>query len=50
VLPDNAQYLRDRLPNSKLDLLDANHFLWADRADDYAALVVKWWNAGYNRP
>jgi pimeloyl-ACP methyl ester carboxylesterase len=50
VLPSNAQYLRDRLPNSKLDLLDANHFVWADRAEDYAALVVNWWNGGYERP
>ncbi len=50
VLPSNAQYLRDRLPNSKLDLLDANHFVWSDRADDYAALVLNWWNDGYKRP
>jgi pimeloyl-ACP methyl ester carboxylesterase len=50
VLPGNAKYLRDRLPNSKLDLLDANHFVWADRADDYAALVVNWWNGAYKRP
>jgi hypothetical protein len=39
-----------RLPNSKLDLLDANHFVWADRAEDYAALVINWWNDGYKRP
>jgi pimeloyl-ACP methyl ester carboxylesterase len=50
VLPSNAQYLRDRLPHSKLDVLDAQHFVWADRADDYAALVVNWWNGGYKRP
>ena len=50
VLPSNAQYLRDRLPNSKLDLLDANHFVWSDRADDYAALVLNWWNDGYKQP
>lgn len=50
VLPSNARYLRERLPNSKLDLLDANHFVWADRADDYAALVINWWAGGYKRP
>jgi pimeloyl-ACP methyl ester carboxylesterase len=50
VLPGNAQYLRDRLPNSKLDVLDANHFVWADRADDYAAMVINWWNDAYKRP
>jgi pimeloyl-ACP methyl ester carboxylesterase len=50
VLPVNAQYLRDRLPASRVNLLDAGHFVWADRADDYAALVVSWWNGGYENP
>jgi pimeloyl-ACP methyl ester carboxylesterase len=50
VLPVNAQYLRDRLPNSKVTLLDAGHFAWADRADDYAALLISWWNGGYQNP
>ena len=50
VLPVNAQYLRDRLPRSKVTLLDAGHFAWADRADDYAALVISWWNGGYENP
>jgi pimeloyl-ACP methyl ester carboxylesterase len=50
VLPVNAQYLRDRLPRSKVTLLDAGHFAWADRADDYAALVVSWWSGGYENP
>jgi pimeloyl-ACP methyl ester carboxylesterase len=50
VLPVNAQYLRDRLPRSKVTLLDAGHFVWADRADDYAALVISWWNGGFENP
>ena len=50
VLPVNAQYLRDRLPRSRVNLLDANHFVWADRADDYAALVISWWSGGYENP
>jgi pimeloyl-ACP methyl ester carboxylesterase len=50
VLPVNAQYLRDRLPRSKVTLLDAGHFAWADRADDYAALVISWWSGGYENP
>ncbi|MDX6542378.1 MAG: hypothetical protein QOI71_3988 [Gaiellales bacterium] len=50
VLPVNAQYLRDRLPRSRVNLLDAGHFVWADRADDYAALVISWWNGGYEHP
>src|SRR5271155_2516905 len=50
VLPVNAQYMRDRLPASRVNLLDAGHFVWADRSDDYAALVVSWWNGGYENP
>jgi pimeloyl-ACP methyl ester carboxylesterase len=43
----NAEFLHDRLPHSKLDLLDVGHFTWEDGADDYAALVTSWWNGGY---
>jgi len=43
----NAEYLRERLPKSKLDLLDAGHFAWEDAADEYAALVTSWWAGGY---
>jgi pimeloyl-ACP methyl ester carboxylesterase len=47
VPPVNAEFLHDRLPHSKLDILDAGHFTWEDAADDYAALVTTWWNGGY---
>jgi pimeloyl-ACP methyl ester carboxylesterase len=47
VLPVNAEFLHDRLPHSKLDLLDVGHFTWEDGADDYAALVTSWWSGGY---
>jgi pimeloyl-ACP methyl ester carboxylesterase len=47
VPPANAEFLHDRLPNSKLDLLNAGHFTWEDARDDYAALVTSWWNGDY---
>jgi pimeloyl-ACP methyl ester carboxylesterase len=47
VPPVNAEFLHERLPNSKLDLIDAGHFVWEDAADAYAALVTSWWSAGY---
>jgi pimeloyl-ACP methyl ester carboxylesterase len=50
VPPVNAQYLHERLPNSKLDLLDAGHFAWEDCADEYATLVTDWWRGGYAAP
>ncbi|MEA2534297.1 MAG: hypothetical protein QOJ93_2108 [Actinomycetota bacterium] len=47
VPPVNAEFLHERLPNSKLDIIDAGHFTWEDGADDYAALVTGWWGGGY---
>jgi pimeloyl-ACP methyl ester carboxylesterase len=47
VPPVNAEFLHERLPKSKLDLIDAGHFAWEDGADEYAALVTSWWSGGY---
>jgi pimeloyl-ACP methyl ester carboxylesterase len=47
VPPVNAEYLHERLPNSKLDIIDSGHFTWEDGADQYAALVTRWWAGGY---
>jgi pimeloyl-ACP methyl ester carboxylesterase len=47
VPPVNAEYLHERLPRSKLDIVDAGHFTWEDAADEYAALVTSWWSGGY---
>ena len=47
VPPVNAEYLHERLPKSKLDLIDALHFIWEDAADEYATLVTTWWAGGY---
>jgi pimeloyl-ACP methyl ester carboxylesterase len=49
VLPVNAEFLHERLPYSKLDFLDAGHFAYEDRADEFAALVIDWWNGGSER-
>jgi pimeloyl-ACP methyl ester carboxylesterase len=35
VPPSNAEFLHDRLPESKLDILDTGHFTWEDGADQY---------------
>ncbi len=45
VPPVNATFLHERLPHSKLDVLDAGHFTWEDAAAEYAALVTSWWRA-----
>jgi pimeloyl-ACP methyl ester carboxylesterase len=43
----NAEFLLERLPASKLAVLDAGHFTWEDAADEYAALATGWWDGGY---
>src|SRR5262249_3029055 len=43
VPPVNAEFLHERLPKSKLDILQTGHFTWEDGADEYAALVTSWW-------
>jgi pimeloyl-ACP methyl ester carboxylesterase len=47
VPPANAEFLHQRLPKSKLDFIDAGHFIWEDGADQYAALVTSWWAGRY---
>jgi pimeloyl-ACP methyl ester carboxylesterase len=47
VPPSNHQYLYERLPKSKLDLVDAGHFTWEDAAEEYAAIVTSWWAGDY---
>lgn len=49
VPPVNADYLHERLPHNELHLVDANHFVWEDAADEYAALVAAWWAGGFRR-
>jgi pimeloyl-ACP methyl ester carboxylesterase len=49
VPPVNATFLRERLPYSRLDVIDAGHFTWEDAADEYAALVTTWWGSAANR-
>jgi pimeloyl-ACP methyl ester carboxylesterase len=46
VPPVNARFLHERLPHSKLDVVDAGHFTWEDAAPQYAALVASWWRGG----
>jgi pimeloyl-ACP methyl ester carboxylesterase len=47
VPPGNGEFLRERLPTSKLEVIEAGHFTWEDAAEEYAALVTRWWSGGY---
>jgi pimeloyl-ACP methyl ester carboxylesterase len=47
VPPANSEFLHQRLPHSKLDILDSGHFTWEDSPDEYAGLITSWWSGGY---
>jgi pimeloyl-ACP methyl ester carboxylesterase len=47
VPPINGELLDERLPESRLDVIDAGHFTWEDAADEYASLVISWWGEGH---
>ena len=48
VPPVNAEFLHERLPDSKLDIIEAGHFAWRRAAADfYTAIVTSWWTGGY---
>jgi pimeloyl-ACP methyl ester carboxylesterase len=48
VPPVNASFLHERLPYSRLDIIDTGHFTWEDAATEYAALVTDWWRGAAN--
>lgn len=46
VVPvSNVEYLHERLPNSRLDVVDAGHFVWEENADEYARIITEWWQS-----
>ena len=49
VPPANAEFLHQRLPKSRLEFIDAGHFIWEDGADQYAVSVTSWWAGGYRK-
>jgi pimeloyl-ACP methyl ester carboxylesterase len=48
VVPQvNADFLHERLPLSKLSVVETGHWAWEDAGAEYAALVIAWWDGGY---
>ena len=43
----NAEFLDERLPNSRLTILDAGHFVWEEAAAEYASIVADWVAGGW---
>jgi pimeloyl-ACP methyl ester carboxylesterase len=41
VVPlENAEFLTDRLPSSRLVVLDAGHFAWEEVPSEYATVIL----------
>jgi pimeloyl-ACP methyl ester carboxylesterase len=45
VPASNAEFLHERLPHSKLDILETGHYTWEDGAGDYLELTRSWIDA-----
>jgi len=49
VPPENAEILGRTLPHVRVNPLEAGHFVWEDKADEYAAAVRSWIEGGYQK-
>ncbi|WP_121120203.1 alpha/beta fold hydrolase [Croceibacterium ferulae] len=38
----NGHYLADRIPNARLQIIDAGHFVWEEAAEPYADHLLDW--------
>jgi pimeloyl-ACP methyl ester carboxylesterase len=47
VPPSNGQFLADRMPHCRAELVEAGHFVWEDAAETYASLVSRWIGGDY---
>jgi pimeloyl-ACP methyl ester carboxylesterase len=47
VPPANAYFLGANLPHCRVDLVDAGHFAWEDRASEWGDIALAWIGGGY---
>src|SRR5258705_11452035 len=48
VPPVNGQFLADRLPNNRYLLLDAQHRVWEEAANEYIETLSSWFDGAYH--
>ncbi len=46
-LARDAEVLRERLPNARLDVLEAGHCVWEERAPEFEAIIKQWVTGGH---
>jgi pimeloyl-ACP methyl ester carboxylesterase len=47
-LARDAALLRERLPHARLDVLEAGHCVWEERAPEFESIVTQWVSGGFN--
>jgi pimeloyl-ACP methyl ester carboxylesterase len=47
-LARDATLLRERLPHARLDVLEAGHCVWEERAAEFEAIVTQWVRGGFD--
>jgi pimeloyl-ACP methyl ester carboxylesterase len=48
-LARDAAVLRERLPNARLDVLEAGHCIWEERAPEFESIVTRWVGGSFQR-
>jgi pimeloyl-ACP methyl ester carboxylesterase len=48
-LARDAAVLRERLPKAQLDILEAGHCVWEERAPEFESIVTQWVGGGFQR-
>jgi hypothetical protein len=46
----NSEFLHDRLPNNRMDLLPAAHYAWEEVPDLYGDVLINWLSRKYREP
>src|SRR5580692_5249245 len=46
-LARDAELLRQQLPHARLDVLEAGHCVWEERAPEFEAIVTQWVSGGF---
>ena len=48
-LARDAVRLRERLPHARLDVLEAGHCVWEERAPEFESIVAQWVSGGFRK-
>jgi hypothetical protein len=47
VVQEQQQLLRQQLPHARLDVLEAGHCVWEERAPEFESIVTQWVSGGF---